>query len=764
MKEEEKILYGFGETKRIVSVQQISSKEMRIYIRDGEKVKFVDKRFYPFFFASDDSLLPSFDGIYWKKRLMGDEFYKFIFAFETWSDMNKAIRMIAKRLGRPITGKQRFKEIYVNYEPITQFLVQSGETLFKGMRYDDLNILYLKVLAIIENNTIFHSRYFNQIFAIALADNNGWNKLIYRKTKSITEKDILLEFAKIIQEKDSDLIIGFDVINELVYLNSRFENYNLNLPIGRDGSSMFVDVINKIRVGERFAPSIMISGRHIVDLLQMLSLSKTLTRELDDLSIQNVTKFFGIEIPEYEPIEDSKIPLTADRNPEQLYKKLNSEIQIISELSNQLLPQYFYQAQFVPMNFDQIIYSGISSKIELLMVREYLRKRHSIPVPNERVSLTGGYADVFYRGLFDRIVYADVESLYPSIIINEKISPSSDKLQVFLKLITILTRERLKYKRMRDQSKNNTLKKHYDIIQNAYKILINSFYGYLGFSDGIFNDFKKSNEVTIKGQELLKKLIREFQKRGCLVIEVDTDGLYISPQKEITEDEEKMLVEEVNRSIPAGINLIFGGRYKRMLSYEKKNYALLTYDDNLIIKGSALISKSIENYALNFIKECIRCIITDNINLIPNLYIKLRSDLQNLRINIMDLAKTEILRDSYQQYDEAVKSGRRQRSAAYELAYKYFGDKFYPGMKIVYYITGNDPNAKVFENCELVEFFNPNIPNVNIPYYLRRLDEYISRFEVFFTKEDFNALFPKENGFIFDTKPKVINSVIKDQN
>lgn len=148
--------------------------------------------------------------------------------------------------------------------------------------------------------------------------------------------------------------------------------------------------------------------------------------------------------------------------------------------------------------------------------------------------------------------------------------------------------------------------------------------------------------------------------------------------------------------------------------------------------------------------------------MIPKIYLELRSDIQNLKLDINDLAKTEILWDSYQDYQEAVQSGRRTRNAAYELAYKYYGDKCQPGMKITYYITGNDPNPKVFENCELVEFFNPAIPDVNIPYYLRRLEEYVSRFEIFFSKEEFEALFPKEGNLTFEFKPKIINSLVKD--
>ncbi|MFN4111913.1 MAG: DNA polymerase domain-containing protein, partial [Ignavibacteria bacterium] len=590
MTEEEKILYGFGEIKNIVAIQQISSNEMRLYIREGKKIKHLDKRFYPFFFAHDEKLIQEYEGKYWKKRLSGDEFYKYIFAFEKWSDMIKALRLVSKNLNKPFSPKIKLEEIYIHYEPITQFLIQSGETLFKGMRYEDLKILYVKILAIIENKSEFHSKHFDQIFAISIADNEGWKTTLYQKAKSVKERDLLQQFSEIIQKKDPDFIVGYDLFYELAYLKSRFEVYGMDLLIGRDKSEPLIDAENKIKVGDKKVAPVFVSGRHVIDLLQLVSLSRTILRETENYSIQEISKYFGIDYLEEEPVEDLKIPFFADHQPQRLFKKIEAETEAIIKLSDFLLPQNFYQTQFVPMDFNNMLSSGVSNKIELMMVREYLRKRNSIPKAKIRGPISGGYTDVFYRGLFQNVIYADVESLYPSIIIQHKIYPETDKLKVFLKLVTILTRERLRLKHLRDDTGDPYLKMYYDTMQNSYKILINSFYGYLGFPEGIFNDFNKANEVTLKGQQLLKQLINEFQKRNCIVIEVDTDGLYISPQKELNEEEEKQLVEEINKSIPGEINLSFGGRFQRMLSYKKKNYALLTYDNKLIIKGSALIS------------------------------------------------------------------------------------------------------------------------------------------------------------------------------
>jgi DNA polymerase elongation subunit (family B) len=772
MREEEKLIYGFGETQKIIAIQQISSREMRLYIRENGNVNHIDKRFYPFFYSAEKSFINELtnnpklklDGKIWIKKLKGNEYYKYILAFETWSDMYKTLRFISRELNYPDFDPVRMSEIYIVFDPISQFLIQSGETLFKGMNYEDLNILFVKILPIIETQSSFHSKHFDQIFAIALADNKGWQTVLHQKPKAVKESDLLKNFVNIINEKNPDLIVGYEINEELIYLNSRLKLYNLNFSIGRDKTEPLINYEKKSNDydEERTSSQIIISGRHLVDLMQIVSRSKSIYRDVENFSLTTITKYFDLRKTEELVINEERIPFYADYEPEILIKKVQKEVEDIIALSEIILPQYFYQAQFVPMDFSQIINSGVSKKIEAMMVREYLRNRYSLPKPEPREQISGGYTEVFQRGLFQNIIYADVESLYPSIIIQNEITPSTDKLKIFPKLVKTLTKKRLHFKRLKEKATDPNLKLHYDKIQNAYKVLINSFYGYLGYYRGIFNDYSKANEVTLKGQELLKQLIKEFQKRNCTVIEVDTDGLFVSPLKSLTEEEEIKLVEDVNRSLPDLINLSFGGRYAKMLSYKKKNYALLTYDNKIIIKGSALISRSFEPFALKFLQKVIELILTDRIEQIPKIYLNLRSDILNLNIDIKDFAKTEILHDSYQAYHEAVMNQTRTRNAAYELAYKYYGEKIPPGLKISYYITGDDPNVKVYENCELVEFYNPKFPNINRMYYLKKLEDYVSRFEVFFSKEDFSALFPNEFKLNFQFKPKVINSIIKE--
>ena len=70
-------------------------------------------------------------------------------------------------------------------------------------------------------------------------------------------------------------------------------------------------------------------------------------------------------------------------------------------------------------------------------------------------------------------------------------------------------------------------KLEYDARPKRFKILINSFYGYLGLSTAIFGDVELASKVTAAGRELLLMLIDKSRERGAKVLEGDTDGITV---------------------------------------------------------------------------------------------------------------------------------------------------------------------------------------------------------------------------------------------
>src|SRR5438105_14783858 len=145
----------------------------------------------------------------------------------------------------------------------------------------------------------------------------------------------------------------------------------------------------------------------------------------------------------------------------------------------------------------------------------------------------GGYTDIFFTGVARNVWHCDVASLYPSIMLAFDCFPNTDRLQIFRHLLTDLRQFRLEAKAKMRAAKNPKEQRYFHALQNTFKILINSFYGYLGFAQGNFADFDAAARVTQIGRDLLKKMIDWLNAQGAQVIEVDTDGIYFVPPSSV---------------------------------------------------------------------------------------------------------------------------------------------------------------------------------------------------------------------------------------
>src|SRR5213075_3598953 len=206
---------------------------------------------------------------------------------------------------------------------------------------------------------------------------------------------------------------------------------------------------------------------------------------------------------------------------------------------------------------------------------------------------------------------------------------------------------------------------HLQALQNTFKILLNSFYGYLGFAQGHFADFDAAARVTQIGRELLQKMIDWLTAHGAQVIEVDTDGIYFVPPSDATPDE---LREELAKELPPGIEVELDEQFDAMFSYKAKNYALLTRDGDVIIKGGALKSRGLEKFQRVFLEEMIKLIMEGKPEGIVDLRNEFEKKIRNQEWKIDMLMKTDTLQDSLEKYRAKIAGSARNRAAAYELA------------------------------------------------------------------------------------------------
>jgi hypothetical protein len=250
-------------------------------------------------------------------------------------------------------------------------------------------------------------------------------------------------------------------------------------------------------------------------------------------------------------------------------------------------------------------------------------------------------------GVFGPIVKADVESLYPSIMLHENITADTDTLQAFPVLLRELTKRRIEAKQRARQS---TGEEHalWDGLQGSFKVLINSFYGYLGFGGGLFNDFDAAERVTLEGQRMIRTVVAELDRQGAWPIEVDTDGVYFTPPDGIaSEADEEAFVARVGASaLPSGVRLAHDGRYEKMLSLKLKTYALLDYAGGLTLKGSSLRSRRMERCFLRFIEEAARGFMLDQRAEVRNRYFALAESIQQKTVGPSEISQWTMIKRS----------------------------------------------------------------------------------------------------------------------
>jgi DNA polymerase elongation subunit (family B) len=302
--------------------------------------------------------------------------------------------------------------------------------------------------------------------------------------------------------------------------------------------------------------------------------------------------------------------------------------------------------------------------------------------------------------------------------------PVSDQLQIFRHLLTDLRTFRLEAKAEMRAEKNPAKQHHLQALQNTFKILLNSFYGYLGFAQGHFADFDAAARVTQIGRDLLKKLIDWLGAHGAKVIEVDTDGIYFVPSGKIEIDE---LREGLAKELPEGIEIEFDEQFDAMFSYKAKNYALLTKDGDVIIRGGALKSRGLEKFQRVFLEEMIKLIMEGKPEAITNLRDEFERKIRNREWKIDMLMKTDTLQDSLEKYRAKIAGSARNRAAAYELALA-SGRNYKPGDQISYYIKATPKKVPAYEAAKLALEFDPQSRDENVDYYAAKLDELVKKF------------------------------------
>jgi DNA polymerase elongation subunit (family B) len=573
----------------------------------------------------------------------------------------------------------------------------------------------------------------DRVLAIGLQFGARQRLLVLEEDTDSAEKRLLLDLNDVLEAEDPDVIEGHNIFKfDFEYLRLRCRRHRVPCAWGRFGQGAIFRN-SRLKVAERWIdfPRCDLPGRDVVDTYLLVQLFDIATREMLAYGLKDVAIYFGVTDEsegERTYIEGSRIQEVFRTDRARFRAYLADDLRETKGVADLLLPTYFEQVKTFPLLLQEATLRGTTTKIDLLFLEEYYHARQSCPVPPEVAPFEGGYTRSFQEGVFRRVLHFDVASLYPSLLLNIGRNPRNDTLGVFIPLLTQLRDYRLNCKQLARTAATEELRTEYQARQASYKILINSFYGYLGFSGARFGDGDLAAEVTRQGRELLQRLIDEFARNGCTILEADTDGIYLSSERFFTGPEQ--LLALVSTTLPPGIELEFDGSYEAMFCYKAKNYAL--YDGHrIILRGSALRSRGIEPYLKKLTDELIHHLLGVGKVAPLALVEDYRRRLAARTMEIAEIAKSEVLGQNPEGYEKFVAEGGKPRRAAAEVALQ-LNPRPRMGDRVSYYITAKAKGqTSDWQRARAVALYDPEKAPYDPAYYIKKLDDWLERYGTF---------------------------------
>ena len=314
----------------------------------------------------------------------------------------------------------------------------------------------------------------------------------------------------------------------------------------------------------------------IIDTLFLTMLWDAQNAELSDHTLKTAAVELGCRAERRLELDHYQIKnYWASNDLEKLKEYLQYDLEDTEFLYNRLMPPYYYMQSVVPVKPQEMVLKSTAKKLEKILqayykeksVEKFWKPPEADPVQKYQGAMTGARP-----GLYRHVHKIDVSSLYPSIILQYGIRSHKDTDAVMPRVLKFLMEERLRYKSL---GKTDRTAKE---MSEAYKILINSFYGHLG-SNNPYNDMTAAAKVTAYGRKILKLMLEELEKRHERAISWDTDGVIFEA------DDGVATCKAVQAVLPRGINIDLEFTADWCYVNAPKNYIVYYNDEKIKYKG-----------------------------------------------------------------------------------------------------------------------------------------------------------------------------------
>ena len=234
----DELVYGFTPEPGLVALEHEpgeTADSIALFLRRDGQLSIRREPFSPFLWLTKPEWLADFEPAPDIVRLAGENPYRALARFPTWAALERALAHLKKSTGR--TPSDPGAPYFVLRDPVQQFLLDTGRTLFRDLVLADLKFLYLDIETDRGPGREFSNpdREEDRLLSIALSDGQGWEQIL--DGHELDEKAMLKRFAEIVRQRDPDVVAGHNLFRfDLPYLETRARRHRVPLALGRDGS------------------------------------------------------------------------------------------------------------------------------------------------------------------------------------------------------------------------------------------------------------------------------------------------------------------------------------------------------------------------------------------------------------------------------------------------------------------------------------------------------------------------------------------------
>ncbi|ADQ91811.1 hypothetical protein BpV1_184 [Bathycoccus sp. RCC1105 virus BpV1] len=598
-----------------------------------------------------------------------------------------------------------------------------------------------------------------------------------------TEREMLMAFKEYLMEKDIDIITGWNIFgfdleyiikravmtgcDQTFYEMSKMKNHSCELVYKKLSSSALGD--NDLKI-------LPMPGRFIFDLFHEVKKGY----KLDSYKLDNVSKLYlgdnKIDMPPKEMfarfVEEDPVKLREVA--EYCIKDTLLPHRLLSKLSILVNLLEMAKATWVPLCY--LVERGQQIKVFSLLTKKAREMGFMVPTISWGQYSAEGYEgatvlDAQKGAYYTPITALDFEGLYPSIMMAHNLCYSSMVMDSKYENIPGITYETfgfykfaqdvpsllpsilLELKQFRKQAKKDmaqstgALKEMYNGKQLAYKVSMNSVYGFTGASKGMLPCVQIASTVTLKGRSMIDETKAYVEKNfpGSKVRYGDTDSVMVEfdvgnrTGKEAIEyswEIGERAAEECTKLFKAPNNLELEKVYCPYFLYSKKRYAAKLWTkgkdgnmnmDYIDVKGLQLVRRDNTPHMREVCKELLD-VVLESSDTGPPKELALQRAIELIEGDVPNekLILSQGLSDSYKSKGFAVSINspdikdinQAHVQVVRKMRERQPGSEPQSGDRVPYILldTG-DPKAKAFEKSEDPKYAKDNNLKVDYNYY-----------------------------------------------